>query len=99
MNGDIEYDAETPFRELGNCRCGYKGCDNQYCRHSCSKCDRYFYFEHIGTHYKKGEFIPKGFGSGCHKVFGVEIESDEELDSDDNKEQSESDSESSDTWG
>ena len=82
-----------------------KNCDARCCRFRCKSCNSPFCFDHIGMHYRKGEFIPKGFGTGLYKVYcGLveECETDESSSLDDTSEsdmEDESESESSsDTW-
>ena len=63
-------------------------------------------FEHIGVHFRKGEYIPQGFRSDVYSKQMVMSESEDETESstdstgsDEVKEESDSDDESSsDTW-
>ena len=66
-------------------------CKQRGCRFRCKNCDAFYCFEHVGMHYKKGDYIPKGFGTGLYKAYcQIITESDSEQDSDEVKDESDS---------
>ena len=59
----------------------------------------HYCWEHIGMHFQRGEFIPKGFGIGTFRKYcrTVAESESEEMSSDEMKEESDSES-ASETW-
>ena len=73
-NGTILYDGEADWEALKNKTCSAKNCAETHCRFSCSKCDSAYCWDHVGMHFTKGEFIPKGFGTGLYKGYCAVVE-------------------------
>ena len=82
-------------------------CSERRCRFHCTRCDRNFCFEHIAIHFRKGEFIPKGFKPTRVYTARMDVSDSEdetesstnETEAEDVKDESDSDEESSsDTW-